>query len=81
MNRKTIAGFILLALGCGTRLNALDSRAVQNQVKLCESIEHETDSGVIQLQAQGCYCGGKGILRRAAVAIPDGGSIQCPQAN
>lgn len=78
MNRKIIAGVVLLVVGCGTRLTALDARAVQNQVKLCESIEHETDAGVIQLQAEGCYCGGKGILRRAGVAVPDGGSIPCP---
>lgn len=66
------------AAGCGTHLTAIDTRAVQNQVKLCEAIESHTDAGAILLQAQGCYCGGKGILRRAGVAVPDGGSIACP---
>ncbi len=78
--RNAVLLFVLVAIAaCGTRLSTLDARAVGNQVRLCQALEHETDSGVMKLQAEGCYCGGRGILARAGVPMPEGGTVTCPK--
>jgi len=74
-----VAVALLLLESCGghsTRLSPLDTRALSNQEAACETIATRADSGPVVSLAEACYCGARGILRRAHKPYDDAGA--CP---
>jgi hypothetical protein len=71
----TVIGLSMAA--CGTRLSALDARAVRDQQRAAEAILVHVDGGVTASLAEAIYCDSAGVLRRAAKPGDDAG-ISCP---
>ncbi len=66
-----------LSAACGTRLSALDARAVRDQQRAAEAILARTDGGVTGALAEAIYCDSAGVLRRAKAPAEDAG-VTCP---
>jgi hypothetical protein len=78
----SLLGILALA-ACGSRLAAIDLKAVELQRQDCADIAARlADAGPSQgpsrAEARACVCGARGILARAGAPLPDGGGT-CPQ--
>jgi len=85
MNRLPLF-FVLAgaAIACGTRLSAVDARAVQLQADDCADIAARlADAGPsfapVRAESRACACGARGILKRAGEPVADAGAAGCPQ--
>lgn len=82
MSRFELVWIPVLLVACGTRLAAVDARAVALQAQDCQDIAQKlADAGPTmapeRAEARACVCGALAVLRRAGQPAPDAGG-GCP---